>query len=135
MPRLYTLALEQPVVHVIEHGSFVGTAVLLWWRILVPRGDRRAARGLGVLLLLATVMQSGALGAMLALGRAPWFSAHAAGARLWGLTPLEDQQLAGLIMWVPGGLLYIAAAAALFAAWIGGLDATRPRRVVRQVVA
>lgn len=117
-PRLYTLALERPWVHALEHLSFIATAILLWWRILLPRHERRSAYAIGVLLLLATSMESGALGAVLAFAREPWFPIQAAGARAWGITPLEDQQLAGLIMWVPGGLFYIAAAGALFATWL-----------------
>jgi putative membrane protein len=58
------------------------------------------------------------LGALLAFASTPWYPAHAEGAAHWGITPLDAQQLAGLIMWVPGGLLYLTAMALLFLAWI-----------------
>ena len=47
-----------------------------------------------------------------------WYPVHAAGERLWGITPLDDQQLAGLIMWIPAGAVYIAAGAVLFMEWM-----------------
>jgi cytochrome c1 len=71
-----------------------------------------------LLLVGATLMQSGALGAVLLYARSPWYPAHGAGARAWGTTLLADQQLAGVVMWVPAGLVYVAAAAWLFVAWL-----------------
>ena len=63
-------------------------------------------------------MQGGVLGALLMLARTPWYPAHAAGARAWGTTLLQDQQLAGLLMWVPPGAVYLAASAWLFLRWM-----------------
>jgi putative membrane protein len=118
LPRLYTLALENSAVHAAEHASFVGTASLIWWGVIYPRQSRRAAYALGVAALFLTMMQSGALGALLTLSHRILFPVHAAGEALWGLAPLEDQQFAGLIMWVVGGLLYLVAMSALFLAWM-----------------
>lgn len=118
VPRLYALALNDPAVHAAEHLSFIGTASLMWWGFLYPRRSRRAAYALGVVALFLTMLHSGALGALLTLSHRVWFPVHAAGEATWHLAPLEDQQLAGLIMWVPGGLLYLAAMSALFLAWM-----------------
>jgi putative membrane protein len=63
-------------------------------------------------------VQSTILGALLTFARAPWYTSHLGSTAAWGLTPLEDQQLAGLIMWVPGGLIYLAAALTLFGLWL-----------------
>lgn len=123
LPRLYTLALDNSLVHAAEHASFVGTASLIWWGVLYPKRSRRAAYALGAAALFLTMMQSGALGALLTLSHRIWFPVHAAGEALWGVAPLEDQQLAGLIMWVPGGLLYLVAMSALFLAWMRPGDA------------
>lgn len=117
-PRLYSAALQSAFVHFLEHFSFVATAALIWWSILRPRQPRRVAYATGILVLFITAMHSGALGALLTLSRQPWFPLQGSGARAFGLTPLEDQQLAGLIMWVPAGFLYLGAMAALFAAWM-----------------
>jgi putative membrane protein len=63
-------------------------------------------------------LQSSILGALLAFSPTPWYTAHLATTQQWGLSPLDDQQVAGLIMWIPGGAIYLAAALGLFAAWI-----------------
>jgi putative membrane protein len=67
-------------------------------------------------------LQSGALGAVLALAQRPLYPIHASVAPSWGLTPLEDQQLAGGLMWVPPGIVYTVVIAALLAHWLGSLE-------------
>ena len=118
VPGLYTLALRDPVLHAAEHASFVGTAALMWWGILHPRTSRRAGYATGILILFVTMLHSAALGAAITLSSEVWFPIHGAGAAAWGMTALEDQQLAGLIMWVPGGLLYLIGMGVLFVAWM-----------------
>jgi cytochrome c oxidase assembly factor CtaG len=114
LPRLYSLALEHEAMHFLEHASFLGTAALLWWSIVHPRRSRRAAYGIGIGTLFVTMLQSGVLGALITLSHRVLYPLQTATAAAHGLTPLEDQQLAGLIMWVPGGLLYLVAMAVLF---------------------
>ncbi|HEY4320191.1 MAG TPA: cytochrome c oxidase assembly protein [Gemmatimonadales bacterium] len=130
-PPFYQAALLNPTLHAAEHATLFGTAMLLWWSALRPTGIRRVGYGIGVLTLLATAMQSGALGALLTVSRTPWYAIGSASATAWGLTPLADQQLAGLIMWIPGGLIYTLAACALFLAWFGPvtLPAALPQTV------
>jgi putative membrane protein len=122
VPALYERAIWSAPVHALEHGSFLTTGIFVSWAALRPRGMSRARRSAGfatgLLVVFATAMQSGALGALLTFARTPWYSAHGIGPALWGISPLEDQQLAGLVMWVPGGLLYTVAAALLFGAWM-----------------
>ena len=74
--------------------------------------------GLAVLYLFTTAIHSGLLGALLTFARTVWYPAYAGKTESWGLTPLEDQQLGGLIMWVPACTVYIVAGLALFAAWL-----------------
>lgn len=119
-PALYQRALENGALHALEHLCFIGTALPLWWAVLEPRGVRREGYAAGILVLLATAMHTGALGALLVFARTAWYPAQAAGAAGWGLTALEDQQLAGLIMWIPGGFIYLVASSWLFLGWIGG---------------
>jgi putative membrane protein len=64
------------------------------------------------------MMHTGALGALLAVANAPWYPAYIRTTTAWGLTAVEDQQIAGLVMWVPAGLSYIAAALWLFSGWL-----------------
>ncbi|MBP0444430.1 cytochrome c oxidase assembly protein [Roseomonas sp. SSH11] len=90
------------------HASLFASAVWLW------HGAMRASRADAALLSgLATAAQMGALGAFLTFAPRPLFAPHALSTLPWGLTPLEDQQLGGLLMWVPGGTAF--AALALFA--------------------
>lgn len=118
LPGLYQAALESEFVHALEHGCFFGTAIL-FWRVIVPAGKSgRLSPGAGVLYVFTTGMQSGVLGALLTFAPTPWYPAYAASVGAWGFTPLEDQQLAGLIMWVPAGLVYLHVAALLFLAWL-----------------
>lgn len=114
----YQLALRNEAVHGLEHVSFTLTAMLMWWTVASRWAVRRASLAGGILVLLFTAMQSGALGALMTLAPRPWYPLQFAHGNAWGLTPLEDQQLAGLLMWIPGGMIYLGAAAALFLAWM-----------------
>ena len=104
-PRLYDAALADTRVHVLEHTSFLLTALLFWWSVF--RG--RMSLGTSTLYLFAAALQGTLLGALLTLAHRPWYSGHLVSTQAWGLTPLEDQQMAGLIMWVPAGLVYLLA--------------------------
>lgn len=126
LPGLYQAALKSEILHTVEHGCFFGTA-LLFWRTVFPGGkSERMSYGAGVFYVFATGMQSGLLGALLTFAPTPWYPAYAARVAAWGFTPLEDQQLAGLIMWVPGGLVYLHVAALLFLAWVQAEERMAP---------
>lgn len=126
-PALYEAALNSPWAHAAEHASFFGTAVLFWW--CVSRAGPRRSVGLGTAALAVFTMGAvgGGLGALLTFAPAPLYPSHAA-ATLWGLTQLEDQQFAGLVMWVPASMVYLLAGLALIAAWLQSYD----RRVARR---
>ncbi|PWS35470.1 hypothetical protein DFH01_17820 [Falsiroseomonas bella] len=95
------------------HGTLSLAAVWLWSAILGARRDRPVVAALAGLL---TGLQMGALGALLTFAPRPLYAPHAPDVTLpWGLTPLEDQQLGGLLMWVPGGLLFAAVMVATLA--------------------
>jgi putative membrane protein len=111
VPALYEAALRTPALHAIEHASLLATAMAFWAVLLRhPPGPVTA-----VLLLFAAAGQSTALGALLTLATEPSFPGHARTVAAWGLTPLEDQQLAGAVMWVVGGLGYLWAGLAILA--------------------
>jgi cytochrome c oxidase assembly factor CtaG len=118
VPGAYDAAVASPWVHALEHTTFLATALLFWWAVLHPRGTLRRVPGLAILALFALTMEGGALGALLTFSTSPWYASHLATAGPWGLSPLDDQQIAGLVMWVPGSLPYLAAAAWLFMAWM-----------------
>jgi putative membrane protein len=104
LPGLFEAALADPWLHVAQHASFFGTALLFWWSLLAPSHRNLA----GMVSLFTTMLHTGALGALMALARASWYPGFA----------LEDQQLAGLVMWVPAGLAYPLAALFLGAQWL-----------------
>ena len=125
-PPLFDLALESEGWHIVQHLCFIGAALLFWWAMLHNGG--RAGRLVAALCLFVTSMVGGGLGALMALSNNPWYAPYAAlGLTPAGLTPAEDQQLAGLIMWIPGGLYHLAAALWFLARGLGdsaqeGLD-------------
>ena len=112
-PAAFDRALAYPGWHVAQHVSFLGTALLFWWAML---HSPRQRRGLVVGCLFFTATASGALGALMAFSESPWYAGYAAlGLDAFGLSAAEDQQLAGLLMWVPGGLVHAAAGIGLLA--------------------
>jgi putative membrane protein len=125
VPGLYEAALRNRGVHVLEHVSFLATAVLFWWAAV---HSARLAHGLGVVYVFGLALQSTLLGALLTFSPTPWYTAHLSSTAVWGLAPQEDQQVAGLIMWVPGGSVYLAAALGLLATWLRQ-STTQSRRV------
>src|SRR4051812_5736191 len=86
LPALFERAIEHPWIHALQHFSFFAGAVLFWWSVI------HRSRGAAVLSLFTTAVQSGALGALLAFSPYSWYPAYA----------IDDQRLAGLIMWIPG---------------------------------
>jgi putative membrane protein len=117
VPRLYQATLTSELVHSLQHATFLATALLFWWTIFAVRGGE-LRRGLAVFYLFATVLQTGALGALLTFGGRLWYPAYSTSTLPWGLTPLDDQQLGGLIMWIPGSIAYVIAGLWMFAAWL-----------------
>jgi putative membrane protein len=116
VPAAYQATLQSDAAHALQHASFLATALLFWQALLHPRS--RARHGPAVLYLFATSLYTGGLGALLALSPTPWYPAYGAAGAGRGVTLLEDQQLAGLIMWMPGAAVYLVAALALTAAWL-----------------
>lgn len=116
-PAPYAAALSGDALYWLMQASLFGSAVLLWAAI------RAAPAPLAIGMLLVTMVQMGMLGALITFAGAPLYAPHWASALVWDLRPIEDQQLAGLIMWVPGSLVYLAAALRL--GWFA-LDERRP---------
>jgi putative membrane protein len=112
LPSLYDSTVTSEIMHAAQHVSFIATALLFWWVVLWPSPARGGALP-SIGLLFGTLLHTGALGAALTLASRLIYSAYAATTGPWGLTPIEDQQVGGLIMWVPGGVAYVIGALAL----------------------
>jgi putative membrane protein len=118
LPRLYQAALVDQRIHLAEHAILLGTALLFWWAVVHPGRTGAVAFGASSIAVFAMAMQGGLLGALMAFAPVAWYPAYASTVAAWGLTLLEDQQLAGMIMWAPAGLVYLAATLALLSAWL-----------------
>jgi cytochrome c oxidase assembly factor CtaG len=117
IPVLFDAVLHNEAVHTAQHLSFLISALLFWWALIHgPQGAM--GYGAAVLYLFTTSIHSGVLGALLTIAGTVWYPSYAGLTSSWGLTPLEDQQLGGLIMWIPAGLVYVIAGLALFAGWL-----------------
>ena len=125
-PGIYQATLESELVHGLQHTSFLGSALLFWWTLLPGRAGRLGAPA-GIVYLFTTAVHTTVLGALLTLSSRVWYPLYDTTTASWGLTALEDQQLAGLIMWVPAGLAYLAAALAIAASW---LQDSKPRAAI-----
>lgn len=126
-PGPFQAALRSDAIHVLEHATLLGTGLLFWWSLLRSGRSRASGYGTNTVLVLTMTMHTGLLGALLTFAPRPLYPFYGAHAGALGLTPLEDQQLAGLIMWVPGGLLYLAAALAFAGAWLLHAERRAPR--------
>lgn len=117
IPRCFDAALASPAVHTLQHASFLVSA-LLFWRAVFDDAARPARGASAALSLFTTMAHTAALGALITLSPGLWYLPYAETTTALGLAPLEDQQLGGLVMWVPAGLAYVAAALALVARWL-----------------
>jgi len=116
-PPLFEATLRSDLVHTLQHMSFLGTGLLFWWTLLRGRGGG-IGRPAAVLYLFTTSLHTTVLGALLTFSSRAWYPLYAPATAAWGLTPLEDQQLAGLVMWIPANLSYLIAALAIASAWL-----------------
>lgn len=110
-PGPYLAAVHDPLWHVLEHASFLFTGWLFWWSVLRP-GRREVLPA--ALALVFTVTHTGLLGALLTFAPVPLYAAESRD--LW------DQQLAGLVMWVPGGVVYLFAALWAASRWLQSME-------------
>lgn len=118
VPALFEAALHDDAVHAFQHLGFFLTAALFWWTLVHGRYGR-LGYGVGVLYVFATAMHTQVLGALLTFAAHNWYPTHASRTAAAHLDPLADQQLAGVVMWIPFGALFLIIGLALFAAWLG----------------
>lgn len=112
-PAAYALALSNDAAYWVMQLGLLGTATVFWMSVRVSSGPA------AVIALLITMVQTGLLGALLVFMPAAIYAPHLLTTTAWGLSPLEDQQLAGLIMWAPAAAVYLVAALTILGRWIG----------------
>lgn len=121
IPQFWESALRSDLVHTVQHLMFFVTAAAFWWALIHGRYGRMGY-GLSVLFVFITAMHTGLLGVLLTFAKMTWYPLHDERAVAWRVSALEDQQLAGLIMWIPSGVLFMLVALALFGAWLGDVE-------------
>jgi cytochrome c oxidase assembly factor CtaG len=121
IPVLFLAALADPSLHVLQHASFFGSAFVFWWAVFGSRVPGAAS----IACLFTTMLHTSALAVLLTFAPAPWYTYDTS--IPFGMTALEDQQLGGLVMWVPGAFAYVVAGLAIVAGW---LRQTRAQRKV-----
>ncbi len=121
IPAFYHAALKNTPLHDLEHLSFLGTSLLFWWYLIQNGRMLKVRYGTAIFYLFTTTLHESALGALLTFSSTNWYSFYAS-AHLWGLSPLSDQQLAGVIMWLPGGILFMCLIVLYFGWWLQAID-------------
>ncbi|SAL22329.1 membrane protein [Caballeronia turbans] len=125
-PRFFEAALARPGIHTLQHASFLASALLFWWSVFGRASEAHGAPNAHAMLsLFTTMVHTGALGALLTLAPGVWYPSCIETTLALGFDPLQDQQLGGLVMWVPGGLAYLVGALLVGARWL----ARRPPRI------
>ncbi|MGO4386105.1 cytochrome c oxidase assembly protein [Microvirga sp. 2YAF29] len=118
LPGPYDATLQSDVIYWTMHATIFGTALLLWHALF----RRLNCVSSALLVGFGSTVQMSLLSALLTLAPRPLFVSHAGTTWPWGLSPLEDQQLGGLIMWVPGGTLFTLIGVLAFGAWLKALS-------------
>jgi putative membrane protein len=119
LPGPYDATLQSDGIYWTMHATIFGTALLLWQALF----RRLNCVSSALLVGFGSTVQMSLLSALLTLAPRPLFASHAGTTWPWGLSPLEDQQLGGLIMWVPGGTLFTLIGVLAFGAWLRALSA------------
>ena len=120
VPRYYEAALHNQAVHILEHITFFVTATLTWWPIFSPLDELpRLPEPLQCLYLFGESLPPTILGALITFPDYVLYPTYDAAPRVWGLSPLADQQIGGLIMWIPGALVFFTVLSVVFLRWLG----------------
>ncbi len=122
---LYSLAVDNDIAHAAEHATFLAASVAFWTIIV---GPTRAviAPGLAILAVFTLTLQGIVLSMLMTFSPLVWYEPYANTATGWGIDPLTDQQLAGVIMWIPTGFIHVGITLALLARWLRSIDHPPP---------
>jgi putative membrane protein len=118
LPVLYNLAMAHHGIHILQHLMFMAAAVMLWWPILSPLPELpRLSYPVQMLYLFLTTIPMSIVAVFITYSESLLYPAYAAAPRIFGITPLQDQLIGGLIMWIPGGLIFFAVISVIFFRW------------------
>jgi putative membrane protein len=117
-PKFYEAALRNDLLHDFQHISFFTAAALFWRVLLDPLKRYRLSPGLGMLYLFTTSLHGMVMGVFMTLSPRAWYSDYESTTQAWSLSALEDQQIAGLVMWMPACGAYAIIASLVCAYWL-----------------
>ncbi len=133
LPKMYELALRSPAWHGMQHACFFWTGILFWWRVIEPLpGKLRWPPWTAIPLLLVGDIVNTALSAFFVFSGRLLYPAYET-VRASQMSAQDDQTLAGLIMWVPGSIIYLVPAFVIAVRLLSGTQVSRPRRVLKHV--
>jgi putative membrane protein len=118
LPPLYNLAMADHRVHIVQHLCFLASSVLMWWPLVSRVPELPAlSRPLQLLYVCLLMIPMSVIGMIITYADEVLYPAYESAPRVWGLSPQQDQIIGGLIMWIPGSLLYIALLTMVFLKW------------------
>ena len=118
LPPMYEMAMEHHNIHIVQHLCFMIAATLMWWPVLSPLPELpRISYPLQMLYLFLMSIPMSIVAVSIGYSDHILYPAYASAPRLWGITPLQDQLIGALIMWVPGGLFFFAIISVVFFRW------------------
>ncbi len=126
-PVFFEAALRDNSIHAVEHVCLLAASMLFWWPLLKMTSPEHVRYGIAIPYLFSTALHTSILGVLMTFSAQAWYPYYAPFSSAWGYTPLSDQQLAGLVMWIPGGAVFTLLTILYFAAWFSALE----RRSIR----
>ncbi len=121
IPALFDATLGSDSIHAAQHISFLGTALLFWWALLQKHAGKLGYGG-SIIYVFTTAIHTSLLGVLLTFSTHPWYAPYVQTAPAWHMTALEDQQIGGLVMWIPAGTILLIVTLALVVQWIRSSD-------------
>ena len=133
LPPMYDLAMRHHAIHIVQHLCFMTGAVLMWWPVLSPLPELpRLSYPLQMLYLFLLSIPMSLVAVCIGYADHLLYPYYASAPRLWGITPMQDQMIGALIMWIPGGLFFFTIISVVFFKWQQmGADDTRAGAQVR----
>jgi putative membrane protein len=117
IPAAYEVSVTSDAVHTLQHLTFLISALVFWWAAIRQHAARKHY-GAGLFYIFGTATHTSILGALLTFSNTAWYPVYTSTVTTWGMTALEDQQLGGLIMWIPPGFVYLGIFLGMFALWM-----------------
>ena len=118
LPPMYEFALEHHPIHIVQHLCFMVAATLMWWPVLSPMPELpRLSYPLQMLYLFLMTIPMSIVAVCIAYSDHALYPFYAAAPRIWGITPMQDQTIGALIMWIPGGLFFFTVISVIFFRW------------------